>query len=208
MPDWLAILKAYVDSLETIVGTEGGVALADKLTAARAGYLNELSAANIPTDIDGLKTSRDRQLFTLDLWSTYTAQISLTTGAGDKTLQNITITNIPAGATVVRAIMMFKCRSIANTNALVNSLSGAQNIQCQKAVGGAYITGIALAGGEFSVASSSTEGGDVLMGTSDVSAQVPANAAVMNFKWTNALAAQNNLNFNDIQIGLRIWYSV
>lgn len=79
MPDWLAILKAYVDSLETIVGTEGGVALADKLTAARAGYLDninqagllqvtaaraalldqitalrlaELDAANIPADVD------------------------------------------------------------------------------------------------------------------------------------------------------------
>lgn len=39
MPDWLAILKAYIDELET------------RLTAARAGYLDELAAANIPTDL-------------------------------------------------------------------------------------------------------------------------------------------------------------
>ena len=59
MPDWLAILKAYVDTLETIVGTEGGVALANKLTAARAALLDqitalrlaELDAGNIPTDL-------------------------------------------------------------------------------------------------------------------------------------------------------------
>ena len=62
MPDWLAILKAYVDTLETIVGTEGGLAIADKLTAARALLLDqitalrmaELDAANLPADIDTL----------------------------------------------------------------------------------------------------------------------------------------------------------
>lgn len=48
MPDWLAILKAYVDSLETIVGTEGGVALANKLTAARAGFLDRIKNLTRP----------------------------------------------------------------------------------------------------------------------------------------------------------------
>lgn len=47
MPDWLAILKAYIDTLETIVGTEGGVALANKLTAARAGYLDNINNAQL-----------------------------------------------------------------------------------------------------------------------------------------------------------------
>lgn len=67
MPDWLAILKAYVDTLETIVGTEGGVALADKLTAARALLLDqitalrmaELDAANIPADVDAIQQGVD-----------------------------------------------------------------------------------------------------------------------------------------------------
>lgn len=59
MPDWLAIVKAYVDTLETIVGTEGGIALANKLTAVRAALLDEITAlrmaeldpANLPADI-------------------------------------------------------------------------------------------------------------------------------------------------------------
>lgn len=44
MPEgnWLEVLKNYVDALET------------RLTAARAGYLDELAAANIPADIDTL----------------------------------------------------------------------------------------------------------------------------------------------------------
>jgi len=147
-------------------------------------------------------------LETVDLWSTYTTQVAVTSGAGDKALQSITIANLPTGAVVQKALMFFKCRNIENTNAAVNSVSGAQNIQAQKAVAGGYITGIALAGGEFSVPASTRESGDVMMGTTDISAQVPANGAVMNFKWTNALAAQNNLNFNDVQVGIRIWFSV
>lgn len=59
MADWVKILKDYVDTLETIVGTEGGVSLANKLTAARAALLDqitalrlaELDAGNIPTDL-------------------------------------------------------------------------------------------------------------------------------------------------------------
>jgi hypothetical protein len=149
-----------------------------------------------------------RILCTLDLWSAYQPQAQLPAIAADVALPSITIANISAGATVVKALMFLKFRNVENTNAAVNSVSGAQNIQAQKAVAGAYITGIALAGGEMSVPASTREFGDVIMGTTDISAQVPANGAVMNFKWTSALAAHANLNFNDVQIGLRIWFSL
>ena len=52
------------------------------------------------------------------------------------------------------------------------------------------------------------EGGDIIIGDADIKAQVPANAAVMDFQWTSGVAAQNNLNFNDVQIGLRIFFSL
>lgn len=63
MPDWLSIVKAYVDTLETAVGAiEGATTLHNKLTAARAALLDqitasrlaELDAANIPADVDTL----------------------------------------------------------------------------------------------------------------------------------------------------------
>lgn len=47
-----------------------------------------------------------------------------------------------------------------------------------------------------------------MMGTADISAQIPANAAVMNFQWTLGVAAFANLNFNDVQIGVRLWLVV
>ena len=144
----------------------------------------------------------------LDLWSSYSTQIQLNTIMGDKSLPSITIAGLPSGATVVRVIMMLKYRTLENTNAAINGVSGAQNIQAEKAVNGSWVTGIALGGGECSVPASTRETGDVMMGTADISAQVPANGAVMNFKWTSGLAAQNNLNLNDVQVGLRIWFTV
>lgn len=144
----------------------------------------------------------------IDLWSVYQNQVSLTTVAGDKALPDITIAGIPTGATILRAIMMFKARNIENTNAAVNSCSGAQNIQCQKAVAGAYINAIGVLAAGFGLPATTREGGDVLIGSLDISAQVPANAAVMNFRWLQGLAAQNNLNFNDVQVGIRIFVTV
>ena len=144
----------------------------------------------------------------LDLWSSYSTQVQLTTITGDKTLPSITIAGLPPGVAIVRAIMIFKYRTIENTGAAVNGVSGAQNLQAEKAVSGSWVTGIALGGGECSVPASTCETGDVMMGTADISTQVPANGAVLSFKWTSGLAAQNNLNFNDVQVGLRIWFTV
>ena len=68
-------------------------------------------------------------LSSLDLWSTYEAQIVLTTSAEDISLPSITITGLPAGATIIRAVMMLKYRTVENTSAGGNSVSGSQDIQ-------------------------------------------------------------------------------
>ncbi|GAI93604.1 unnamed protein product, partial [marine sediment metagenome] len=72
------------------------VALASVCTEAR---LAELAAANIPADIDGLKTSRDRQLFSMDFWSLPQEEVALTVAAGDKALPSVTVADLPGTAT-------------------------------------------------------------------------------------------------------------
>jgi len=52
--DGLGALKALIDTADTVVDT-----LADRLTAARAGYLDELASYNIPADVDTLRTYCD-----------------------------------------------------------------------------------------------------------------------------------------------------
>jgi hypothetical protein len=177
--------------------------------------VQNVSITQVQNDVTEIKNSVTEVLnaiaklsSSIDVWSSYLALVQLTSVAGDKPLPSITIAGLPTGATIVRAIMMLKYRTIENTNAAVNSLSGAQNVQAEKAVGGAWVTGIALGGGECSVPASTRESGDVMMGTNDIASEIPANGEVVDFKWTNAKSAQDSLNFNDVQVGLRIWFTV
>jgi hypothetical protein len=64
--------------------TAARAALLDQITAAR---MAELDAANLPADIDVLKASKDRQLFSMDFWSARQEEVALTAAAaGDKAL--------------------------------------------------------------------------------------------------------------------------
>lgn len=211
--NWLVVLKAYVDTLETIVGTEGGVALAGKLTAARAALLDqitalrlaELDAANIPADIDGLKASRGRQLFSVDYWSVPQVSVILPIAAADRTLPAVVVAGLPAGMTVVKATAMFKFRMLDNAGT-ANKLTGDQQIQIQKAAG-ALTDAISLVDDQFGIAAATREGGDVVIGNINVAATVDSDATY-NFLWDEAVADVALLTFYDLQMGLRIWYSV
>jgi len=152
--------------------------------------------------------AKSQVITSIDLWSAYTSQIVLWSSAEDISLPSIIIAGLPDGAIIIRAVMMLKYRTIENTSENGNNISGGQNIQAQKAVDGSWITGIALEGDECSVPATTRETGDVMMGTDDISGQVPVNGAEMNFQWTEGQVADDGLIFNDIQVGLRIWFIV
>jgi len=157
------------------------------------------SIALIKTQINNLPTRITQPA------SAYTAQIVLTTGAANKALGSITIAGIPTGWTVAHLFMHVKFGGRENTHAtLVNSISGAQNIQAKKDAG-AFSTGIALAGGEYSTPAASLASGDVIMGTTDLVTLAVVNGSVVTFQWTSALSAQNNFNINDIQVVLELY---
>lgn len=196
----MSLLIAYVILSEIKAKT-------DNLPANPASQAN-LDAAVSSRAAEASMTLERSKLAILDLWSGHAPQVVVSTVAGDKALPSITIAGIPAGAVIQRAVMMLKFRYLENTNAAVNSLSGSQVIQAQKHVGGAWLTGIALAGGELAIGASALGSGDIMMGGNDIKDQVPANGGVMDFKWTSALAAQNNLNINDVQVGIRIFFNI
>ncbi|MDO8568378.1 MAG: hypothetical protein Q7R57_06660, partial [Dehalococcoidales bacterium] len=203
--NYTAARGGYLDNINQaglLQVTTARATLLDQITAAR---LAELDAANIPADVDGLKTSRDRQIFSMDFWSAQQEEIALTAGAGDKAMPSIVMA-LPAGATVVRATVMFKFRIIENTNVAVNSLSGAQSIQIKKGAG-AFTNCITFVAAEFALAASIREGGDVVIGSINVAGTVTGNDTY-GIQWTAGVAAAANLQFNDVQTGLRIWYSV
>jgi len=212
----LAAVDTEVAAIETKLDTPANfmadlTTLETRLSAARALLLDEitalrmveLDAANIPGDIDGLKTSRDSQLFTMDFWSLPQEEVALTGAAGDKGLPSVTVADLPGDATIVRAIAMFKFRMVENhTYAGVNSLDGAQEIQVA-----ASVDAINFVNTQFTLAQDTREGGDVIIGVIDIAATVNANGAYA-FHWDLAKALQTGINFNDVQMGIRIWYSV
>ena len=191
--------------------------LIDRLTAARAGYLDELAAANIPADIDELKTSKGRQLFSMDFWSDPAEEVQLGDAVAGATvaLPTVTVGDLPSGATIVRAIAMFKFRMIENTNVAANKLNGAtvantsQVIQVRDDTPGTWTDAINFVDDQFGLAAETREDGDVLIGSIDIagSGKVDANDGY-NFQWLLGRADLDYLNFNDVQCGLRIWYSV
>jgi hypothetical protein len=183
----LEALKVLIDAIE------------EKLGNPETG-LNALEAK-----LDLMKGS---QLFCLDFWSDPQEEVSVTSVAGDKAMPSVTVANLPAGAVIVRAVAIFKFRMVHNTNANnINKLSGAQNIQLRDDTPGTWRNAINLVDDLFAVAADTREGGDVLIGGTDISVEVDENDTY-EFRWAQALADQDNLNFNDVQTGLRIWYRV
>ncbi|MBA7569073.1 hypothetical protein ES708_10810 [subsurface metagenome] len=160
----------------------------------------EIDVARIEAKIDTLET---RVLCSMDFWSLPQEEVALTGAAGDKALPSVTVEDLPDGATIVRAIAMFKFRMVENhTYAGVNSLDGAQAIQVATSV-----DAINFVDAQFTLAQDTREGGDVVIGVIDIAATVNANGAYA-FHWDLAKALQTGINFNDVQMGIRIWYSV
>jgi len=156
-----------------------------------------------------------RQLFTMEFWSAGLEEVQIGDGAAGATvaLPDLTVADLPAGATIVRAIVMFKFRMIENTYAGVNKLNGAtvaltsQVIQIRSDAPTAYVDAINFIDDFFTLADEAREGGDVIVGTEDVAATVDEEDTY-NLRWLLARADQDFINFNDCQVGLRIWYSV
>jgi len=218
--DWIQRIIVLVDTLEAAIGAiEGGTTLHNKLTAARAALLDqitaarlgELDAANIPADIDGLKSSRDRQLFSMDFWSDLVEEIVVTGAQATPAIAggNVVVADLPAGATIVRAIVMMKFRMVENTNVGANKLDAAAPLpmQVDDVANTGWLSCIDFVDDAFSLAASTREGGDVIIGDINVAARIDGNDTY-DFQWLNAKADLANIQFNDVQMGIRIWYSV
>ncbi|GAF99562.1 unnamed protein product, partial [marine sediment metagenome] len=141
-------------------------------------------------------------------------EVQVAQTAGTKALPSVTVADLPGGATVVRAIAMFAARVIENVHATeANNLDGAtaagtsQVIQVQDSTLGTWRDAIKFVAGQLGVAATLREGGPMLIGSVDIAVEVDGDATY-DFRWLLAKAAQDHLQFNDVQVGLRIWYSV
>lgn len=145
----------------------------------------------------------------MDFWSDIVEELQLTAALQANLAlagANVVIAGLPAGCTLTRVVVMFMCRAIENTNVAANKLNGAQNIEVNFD-GGAFIDAINFADDLFGVTASTREAGAVAIGDNDVKATVIGNGTCT-FRIDAARADLNNLNFNDYQVGVRIYFTV
>jgi len=189
----LVAIKAKTDNLPTDPADESDIE--DAITAAHT---------TTDSKIDDIIAG---SLFTMDFWSDPQEEVLADTNGIDQGLPAVTVADLPADTTIVRVIAMFKFRMVENDAGVANKLNGVQYIQVKETDAGGYINAIKLVDDLFTFGADGREGGDVIIGNIDVKAQVDDNDGY-SFLWTAALADADSLRFNDLQTGLRIWYSL
>ena len=144
----------------------------------------------------------------MDFWSDLDDNIAVDAAAGDENLPNVVVADLPTGATVVRAIMMFKYSKRVDSSSAANYTEDAQVMSIDSSgARDSVVTAINIPDDSFHTAADATEGGDVIIGDNDVAAEVIGNATYYP-TWELADAHGASLTFYDVQVGLRIWYTV
>jgi len=142
----------------------------------------------------------------IPFWSDLDDVIDLPAVAADTALPSVVVSGLPTGLILERVDVILKVRAIENTNAGgPNAINGAQNIQVRKAAG-AWVNAINLPDNLWTVALSTRESGDVLIGDNDVKATVDGDGTY-NFQFDEALVDLASLRLNDVMVGLRFFFS-
>lgn len=207
---------AVVSQIQTShTTTDGLVAVVDGLVAVVDTTVDavKVKTDNLPTDPADeslLEEEIQRGVTRLDFWSDTDDVIDLPAVAADVNLPDVVISGIPSGIALVRVVALLKVRVLENTNAGgSNAIVGAQAIRVKKSTGTwgvDDIPAINLPDNLWTVAASTRESGDVLIGDNDLKAEVDGNGTY-NLRFENALVDRASLRLNDVLIGLRFYFT-
>ena len=174
-----------------------------------------VSAAQIRTivqeEVADIQEGVEALISQADFWSQADDVIDLPAVAADVTLPAVAVSGLPSGISLTRVVALLKVRAIENTNAGgANALDGVQAIRVKKSTGTWGVDDIAaitLPDNLWTVAASTRESGDVLIGDIDLKAKVDGNGTY-NLRFENALVDLASLRLNDVMVGLRFFYEV
>ncbi len=153
----------------------------------------------------------EKDLLSMDFWSDSDDVIDLGPGeAADVDLPDVVVSGLPAGVSLARVIAILKVRAIENTSGTgANAIQGAQAIRVKKSTGtwGVHdLAAINLPDNLWTVAASTRESGDVLIGDNDVKGEVDGDATY-NLRFENQVVDYDQLRLNDVLIGLRFYFT-
>jgi hypothetical protein len=167
----------------------------------------------IQGDVTTIITTTSKQIPSADFWSETVdeAEVEIDAAGETKDLPAVEVVGIPADATILRAVAMFKFRMIDNSNVNDNRLNGgtvpgtSQVIQVRDDTPGAWGDAINFVDRQYGVEGETREGGDVCIGSIDISDIVDGND-IYEFQWLLARALLDFMSFYDVQMGIRVWY--
>jgi hypothetical protein len=172
------------------------------------------------TEIDGrldeVTAALGRKVSQVDFWSAPIDKITIAAAAGDLAFPDIVVSGLPAGFTVLRAVLILTARALENTDAADNYIDAAGKTLRIKAQAGGWgsddIVAITFPLNSLYCKGSQKEPGPVFIGWADLSPVVNANETynVMSNEAErgDAISAlADNLELYDIQVGLRVFYS-
>ena len=173
------------------------------------------NVTQIQNDVVTLVGSSGGGVVCADFWSETVdeAEVELDAAGETKELPSVIVEKIPAEAVVLRAIAIFKFRMIENKSSDANRLNGgtdpglSQVIQVRENTPGPWSDAINFVDSQYEVEGETREGGDVCFGSKDIFDIVAGNG-VYEFQWLLARALGDYLSFYDVQVGLRVWYSI
>lgn len=142
----------------------------------------------------------------MDFWNKPNVVINVTNSANDINLTSFTIADIPAGATIIRVIGMFKYSKRVELSGSENETNVEQFISIDSSASRlSLVNMITIPDNSFNTAGDAVEGGDVLMGNIDVKAEVIGNGNYYP-QWELSDVTVNGLSFYDVQVGVRVYF--
>jgi hypothetical protein len=125
--------------------------------------------------------------------------------AANLTLPSVVVT-VPAGVTINRVIAAIAWRKQVESSAALNAINTAQQIRVRDDTPGTFRNAITIADNSLETAASATEGGLMLLGDSDISAEV-VGSDTYEFQWTLARVDGASLTLHDVQDYIIVEYT-
>lgn len=158
-------------------------------------------------------TIRDR----MDFWSDVISTITIAGTPADLDFPSVVVSGLPAGCSIVRVIAMLKYSHRKDTSGADNYINAASKVVRVKKSTGVWgtddIIAIDMPINSLYTTASTKEGGDLIIGDNDIKAKVDGDGTY-NFRseQTNrgdaVSAVANNLELYDVQMGLRVEFTV
>ena len=134
------------------------------------------------------------------------ATVILPAVAASLTLPSVNLSALPSGITIDRVIAAIAWRKQVESSAILNAIDGVQQIQVRSDAPGVFRDAVTISDGSLETLASSTEGGVMLLGDSDISVEVDG-VDIYEFQWQNALVDGASLTLHDFQTYLIVEYT-